>query len=162
MTLNQFASRVRDCAMPIGLAPHEHEIGRDTLLRAEIRRRVHVHIVARVFTVVICAIAVAGCACTTRSSTMSQTANSKKVTESKKSTESQSRRPIPLPAEPLLSPQPEPSCEVESNADERQKLDYERQCYRHAEMIVRSRLQLLQSSVDKTISAVKRGEGGGP
>jgi hypothetical protein len=79
-----------------------------------------------------------------------------------KSTESQSRRPIPLPAEPLLSPQPEPSCEVESNADERQKLDYERQCYRHAEMIVRGRLQILQSSVDKTISAVKRGEGGGP
>ena len=35
------------------------------------------------------------------------------------------------------------------------KLDYERQCYRHAEMIVRSRLQLLQGSVDETIKAVK-------
>jgi hypothetical protein len=40
-------------------------------------------------------------------------------------------------------------------ADERQKLDYERQYYRHAEMIVRSRLQLLQGSVDETIKAVK-------
>jgi hypothetical protein len=69
--------------------------------------------------------------------------------------------PIPLPAAPLLSPQPEPSCEFEttgSNADERQKLDYERQCYRHAEMIVRNRLQRLQGSVDETISAIKRGE----
>jgi len=96
---------------------------------------------------------------------ISQTVNSKKVTESKKFTESKSRTPIPLPAAPLLSPQPEPSCEfetTESNADERQKLDYERQCYRHAEMIVRSRLQLLQGSVDKTISAVKRSERGGP
>jgi hypothetical protein len=95
---------------------------------------------------------------------MLQTANSKKVAESKKFTESKSRTPIPLPAAPLLSPQPEPSCEfetTESNLDERQKLDYERQCYRHAEMIVRSRLQLLQGSVDKTISAVKRGEQGG-
>jgi hypothetical protein len=125
----------------------------------------HVHIVASVFTVVTCAVALAGCACTTRSSMMSQTANSKKVTESKKFIESQSRTPIPLPAAPLLSPQPEPSCEfetTESKADERQKLDYERQCYRHAEMIARSRLQLLQGSVDETISAVKRSERGGP
>jgi hypothetical protein len=144
--------------MPIGLALHEHEIGHDALLRADFRRRAHAHIVARVFTVVICAIALAGCGCTTRSSMVSQTANSKKVTESKKFTEAKSRTPIPMPAAPLLSPQPEPSCEfetTESNADERQKLDYERQCYRHAEMIVRSRLQLLQGSVDKTISAVK-------
>jgi hypothetical protein len=96
---------------------------------------------------------------------MSQTANSKKVTESKRFTESKSRTPIPLPAAPLLSPQPEPSCEfetTESNADERQKVEYERQCYRHAEMIVRSRLQLLQDSVDKTINAVQRGERSGP
>src|SRR5712692_10219857 len=150
--------------MPIGLALHEHEIDRDALLRADFRRRAHVHIVARVFTVVICAIALAGCGCTTRSSMISQTVNSKKVTESKKFTESKSRTPIPLPAAPLLSPQPEPSCEfetTESNADERQKLDYERQCYRHAEMIVRSRLQLLQGSVGETIKAVKRSEWSG-
>jgi hypothetical protein len=173
----------------------QHEIGHDALLRADIRGRARVHIVARVSTVVICAIALAGCGCTTRTSMISQTANSKKVTQSKnnqgadaahvrkepladrqgtvvlsdrvtrKFTASKSRTLIPLPAAPLLSPQPEPRCKfeaTESNADERQKLDYERQCYRHAEMIVRSRLQLLQASVDKTISAVKRGERGGP
>jgi hypothetical protein len=73
------------------------------------------------------------------------------------------RMPIPLPAAPLLSPQPEPSCETtDTNADVRQKLDYERQCYRHAEMIVRSRLQLLQGSVEKTINAVQRSEQSGP
>ena len=89
---------------------------------------------------------------------VSQPVNSEKDTESKRSTESRTEASIPLPAAPLLSPQPEPNCEVEttgSSADERQKLDYERQCYRHAEMIVRSRLQLLQGSVDKTISANK-------
>jgi hypothetical protein len=76
--------------------------------------------------------------------------------------------PIPLPEPALLSPQPEPDCEFktsESKTDasgkvppeeERMKLDYERQCYRHAEMIVRGRLDLLQSSVDKTINAIKR------
>jgi hypothetical protein len=81
-----------------------------------------------------------------------------------KFTESKSRMPIPLPAAPLLSPQPEPRCEFEttgSNADERQKLDYERQCYRHAEMIVRGRLQLLQGSVDETINAIKHSEQSG-
>jgi hypothetical protein len=151
--------------MPIGLALYEKGIDRGELLRAGFRRRAPVHIVARVFMVVTCAVGLDGCACTTGGSMMSQTANSKKVTESKRFTESKSRTPIPLPAAPLLSPQPEPSCEfetTESNADERQKVEYERQCYRHAEMIVRSRLQLLQDSVDKTINAVQRGERSGP
>jgi hypothetical protein len=88
----------------------------------------------------------------------SQAAIAAKITESK------SKTPIPLPAAPLLSPQPEPRCEFETtdtNTDERQKLDYERQCYRHAEMIVRSRLQLLQISVDETINAVKGREPNG-
>jgi hypothetical protein len=75
-----------------------------------------------------------------------------------------SRSPIPLPDPALLSHQSEPDCEfktTESKTDERMKLDYERQCYRHAEMIVRNRLELLQSSVDKTIKAVKRTERSG-
>jgi hypothetical protein len=144
----------------------------------------------RVLTVVIGALALASGGCSTRSSIIAQTANSKKVIESKKSTEaksrtialraarlisqtadskivaetnkfakSNSRAPIPPISAELLSPQAEPSCEPEttsSNTDERQKLDSERQCYHHAEMIVRSRLQLLQDSVDKTISAFKR------
>jgi len=52
----------------------------------------------------------------------------------------------------LLAPQPEPDCEFKTtgtDADERQKLDYERQCYRHAEMIVRSRLKLLQDLFER-------------
>ena len=135
----------------------------------------------RVFWVVICAIALAGSGCTTRvalqtvskkkdpapkkstesksrttaAPPVSEPVNSKKVSESKKSV-ARSEAPIPLPAATLLSPQPEPNCEVEttgSNANERQKLDYERQCYRHAELIVRGRLQLLQTAVDKTIRA---------
>ena len=71
--------------------------------------------------------------------------------------------PIPLPAAELLIRQPQPSCETaDSSVDERQKLDYERQCYRHAEMIVRARLELLQSSIDKTISAVRSSEQSDP
>jgi hypothetical protein len=67
--------------------------------------------------------------------------------------------PFPVPAASLLSAQPEPSCEFQNpKTDELQKLDYERQCYRHAEMIVRNRLKLLQDAVDKTISALKRSE----
>ena len=68
------------------------------------------------------------------------------------------RTPVPLPDQALLSPQPEPDCKYNGNdpkLDELIKLDYERQCYRHAEMIVRGRLELLQGSVDKTIKAVK-------
>jgi hypothetical protein len=59
----------------------------------------------------------------------------------------------------LLRPQAEPECEfppADTNADDGQKLDYERQCYRHAEIIARDRLQLLQDAVDKTVEAVKR------
>jgi hypothetical protein len=71
--------------------------------------------------------------------------------------------PVPLPEASLLSPQSEPGCEASgTDTNERQKLDYERQCYRHAEMIVRGRLQLLQDSVGRTISAVKRNEWSSP
>jgi hypothetical protein len=67
---------------------------------------------------------------------------------------------VPIPNEALLKPQPEPDCTfpaTDTAADERQKLDYERQCYRHAEMIARARLQLLRESVAKTAAAVKSG-----
>ena len=50
----------------------------------------------------------------------------------------------------LLAPQPEPNCAFKTddpNVTERQQLDYERQCYRHAEMIVRNRLQMLQDAI---------------
>ena len=53
-----------------------------------------------------------------------------------------------LPDAALLAPQPEPDCAFKDpNATERQQLDYERQCYRHAEMIVRNRLQMLQHAI---------------
>jgi hypothetical protein len=74
----------------------------------------------------------------------------------------ESATPLPLPRRALLRRQPAPKCDfttAEPNADELRKLDYERQCYRHAEMIARGRLELLQDSVARTIKAVKRGEG---
>jgi hypothetical protein len=37
----------------------------------------------------------------------------------------------------------------------RAKLDYERQCYRHAEIIARNRLRSLQKAVEKTAKAEK-------
>ena len=56
----------------------------------------------------------------------------------------------------LLAPQPEPDCTFKTddpNATERQQLDYERQCYRHAEMIVRNRLQMLQDAIRQRAAA---------
>jgi hypothetical protein len=68
-----------------------------------------------------------------------------------------SRAPIPMPVRELLVAPEEPDCELKDpNADERQKLDYERQCYRHAEMIVRERMRLLQASVRRLAKAVDR------
>ena len=57
-------------------------------------------------------------------------------------------RPIAPPERALLVPQPEPVCYLsDPAANERQRLDYERQCYRQAEMIARNRLRLLQDAV---------------
>ncbi len=79
-------------------------------------------------------------------------------------TEPGSATKVPLPSLALLAPQPEPDCEfpaTDAGADERQKLDYERQCYRHAEIIARARLRLLQRSVARTIRAIKQCDGCG-
>jgi hypothetical protein len=96
----------------------------------------------------------AGCGHAERGSAASRTTN----------TNISARTQIPVPGRALLKPQPEPDCEfktAEPNTDDQNKLDYERQCYRHAEIIVRNRLQLLQRSVNKTIRAVKRSEQSG-
>jgi len=57
----------------------------------------------------------------------------------------------------LLAPQPEPNCafkpEDHPNATELQRLDYERQCYRQLEMIVRNRLQMLQDVIRQRAAA---------
>jgi hypothetical protein len=76
------------------------------------------------------------------------------------------RASIPLPAQALLASPPEFACEkttpthaqTDPDAALRAKLDHERQCYRHAEMILRDRLLGLQASVGETIKAVNRGE----
>ena len=68
---------------------------------------------------------------------------------------------IPLPGPALLERQPAPDCDYRStpsgNAgeDTRARLDYQQQCYRQAEGIVRTRLDTLQDSVGETIRAVK-------
>jgi hypothetical protein len=70
-----------------------------------------------------------------------------------------SRISVPLPVRALLIPSGEPDCELKTtdpNADDRQKLDYERQCYRHAEIIARDRVRHLQSSVRRMARAINR------
>jgi hypothetical protein len=87
---------------------------------------------------------------------------------------------IPLSDRALLSPTPEFDCEFKTTSVDdagaqpqpsptgpqadpstdgalRMKLDYERECYRHAEIILRDRLQQLQAAVGETIRAVDRG-----
>jgi hypothetical protein len=71
--------------------------------------------------------------------------------------------PIPQPDPALLSPQPTPECEFKSVAQSdtepreamRMKLDYEQQCYRQAEEILRARYQRLQEAFGKTLEAIK-------
>jgi hypothetical protein len=73
---------------------------------------------------------------------------------------------IALPDGALLTPPAEFNCEFkaadldDARAASHAKLDYELQCYRHAELIVRDRLQRLQASVGETIKAVDRSEQG--
>jgi hypothetical protein len=83
------------------------------------------------------------------------------------------RTQIPLPNRALLTPPAEFNCEInaaapgqsspgpppaQADADTalRAKLDYERQCYRHAEMILRDRLLLLQAQTGETIKAATK------
>lgn len=70
--------------------------------------------------------------------------------------------PIPLPDEALLKRQPPPDCEMRTQpagvGPTEVKLatyDYERQCYRQVETIVRGRLDALQDAVEETVKAVK-------
>jgi hypothetical protein len=68
---------------------------------------------------------------------------------------------IPVPEPELLNRQAAPDCEFKSAAqaiDEvalrAMKLDYEQQCYRQSESILRARLERLQDGVSKTIEAL--------
>ena len=69
---------------------------------------------------------------------------------------------VPLPDGALLQPLPAPKCEQRNAAKAgddaealRAKLDHERQCYRHAEIIARGKLRNLQTSVAQTMVALK-------
>jgi hypothetical protein len=68
----------------------------------------------------------------------------------------ESKTAISFPDSKLLDPPPEPNCELEApelKADDPGKLGYEKQCYRSAAIVARSRLLRLQSSVDNIIRA---------
>jgi len=144
--------------MPVDVALNKLGADHQALIPASFRRRKHAQLSACLLAVAFYAVTLAGCDRTGRGATVSSTANTYIATSAG------SRTPIPLPGRTLLNPQPEPDCEIkttEPETDDLTKREYEGYCYRHAEMIVRSRLQLLQRSVDKTIKAVKRSERGG-
>jgi len=163
--------------MPVDVALNKLNAGRQALIPAYFRRRKHAQLSACVLVVAFYAVTLAGCDRPGRGSMGSSSANTHISTRSANthistrsanthiSTRVGSRTPIPLPGRTLLTPQPEPDCEIkttEPETDDLTKREYEAYCYRHAEMIVRDRLELLQSSVDKTINAVKRSERSGP
>jgi hypothetical protein len=82
------------------------------------------------------------------------------------------RTPIPLPDQAMLAAPPEFDCDfkdagrdgaggtgpspAQADAAVRRKLEYERQCFRHAEMILRSRLLDLQAPAGETIEAAAK------
>jgi hypothetical protein len=74
-----------------------------------------------------------------------------------------SHRPrIGLPEPELLERQAAPDCEFKSDAQadneaaaRAMKLDYEEQCYRQSEFILRARMERLQDAVRKTIESLK-------
>jgi hypothetical protein len=70
---------------------------------------------------------------------------------------------VPLPDTALLKPQPPPKCAVRpasgaggSQAEKLVSLDFEAQCYRHAEMIARARLSKLQASLRQSAAKASK------
>jgi hypothetical protein len=146
--------------MPIAVALNKPGAELVASIRVCLRRRAHPRLWACMLGVVVCAGILAGCDRAGRGLATFQAPNP----SLRASTSTGSKTAIPLPSRTLLARQPEPDCEFkagEADADGVKKLDYERQCYRHAEMIARGRLELLQSSVDRTIKAVARGQRSG-
>jgi hypothetical protein len=105
-----------------------------------------------------CALAVAGCARhpaqqTTRVDPAAAAAPAREQSELR----------VRRPSRALLAPQSAPDCElkasdlktVDSDQWARLKLDYERQCYQHAEKLVRDRLRRLQASARCEIERVR-------
>jgi hypothetical protein len=96
-----------------------------------------------------------------RATEVTRVANATRRANTGTSTRADLKTPIPLPDRALLVPQPEPNCEFKTQTHpnspgpdtEHMKLEYELECYRQAEIIVRSRLRRLQVSVGETIKA---------
>jgi hypothetical protein len=113
-----------------------------------------------------CAMALAGCA---NNSSQQREAKADPIDAA-----APAHRPSELrvhrPSHALLSPQPAPDCElkasdlktVDPDQFARLKLDYERQCYQHAEKMVRDRLRLLQASSRCEIEPVRHSPAAGP
>jgi hypothetical protein len=125
---------------------------RQALVPSRSRRRSSAHIFASVIAIGFCAGMLAACNHVDERGVGTTDTATKRF-----STHARSRTPIPLPDQALLRSQPKPDCEFRAAgvaADNPQKLDYERICYRQSEAIVRSRLGRLQNSIRKTIEAV--------
>ena len=135
------------------------------------RRRFHTAALG-VLVAAVCATALAGCASHAPESALTASATAKPVYLKSPSagtaragiarvSQQKPNPSIPLPGDALLERQPAPDCEFRAtpsgnvNEDTRMKLDYQQQCYRHAEGIVRTRLDTLQDSVGETIKAVR-------
>jgi hypothetical protein len=73
---------------------------------------------------------------------------------------------VPLPETALLKPLPSPKCVARptsaagggSEAEKLRLLDYEAQCYRHAEMIARARLGRLQESLRQSAAKASKAD----
>jgi hypothetical protein len=125
--------------------------------------------------VVLCAAGLSGCASrqTTVGSvpkaaskaptktTIARTAHTRSVRTQVAGPKLASDTSIPVLSPGLLERQSAPDCEFRGaptgnpGEDTRVRLDYQQQCYRQAEAIVRTRLDTLQDSVSETIRAFK-------
>src|SRR5262245_59273446 len=128
----------------------------------------------RVGGIVLCALFFAGCAPVY--SDYTEGVSEGPVTRPRRDAAKKSARTsIPVPSEALLAIPAKPDCEAagqqlastagvpspsptEKNADLalRIKLEYERECYRQAEVRVREQLRKLQASASETVRAVKQ------
>ena len=109
---------------------------------------------------ILCALALAGCA-----SNSAQRESGADAIRAAADPHRHSELRIRRPDRALLAPQPAPDCElrepenskpVDPDQLARLKLDYERQCYKRAEQLVRNRLRLLQASGRCEIEPLRR------
>jgi hypothetical protein len=169
---NSLISRFLGSVMRSFVAVRQSGAGRYALVSERLRSREHAP--AAMLAALLCSLAVAGCApAYTKPALLPHHMRSADATPAHlHPVRYASRRPdmrptgglkpakaaIPLPNPELLRPQPEPDCEFvpgDAGADDRQKLDYQQQCYRHAEIIARERLKRLQDELEKTVKPGK-------